>query len=127
MGSVPALTLVQRVPEFDIKCTSFKRPRARQSWENKQKIWGKAESRECYKSQGSERGQVRKGKKTRIGTDLGGCSFSAYNWKLPACSGAFLFTVVFGSFFTYNFSFLLTALSCLLAILASLLTAGKCV
>ena len=27
-----------------------------------------------------------------------GCSFLAYSWKLPACSGAFLLTVMFGSF-----------------------------
>ena len=31
----------------------------------------------------------------------------AYNWKLPAYNGAFLLTVVFGSFFAYNLSFLL--------------------
>ena len=34
-----------------------------------------------------------------------GCSFFAYNWKLPAYSGAFLLTVGNFSFFTYNCSF----------------------
>ena len=34
-----------------------------------------------------------------------GCSFFAYNWKLPAYSGAFLLTVDNFSFFTYNWSF----------------------
>ena len=35
-----------------------------------------------------------------------GCSFFAYNWKLPAYSGAFLLTVDNLSFFTYSWSFL---------------------
>ena len=34
-----------------------------------------------------------------------GCSFFAYSWKLPACSGAFLLTVDNFSFFTYSWSF----------------------
>ena len=34
-----------------------------------------------------------------------GCSFSAYSWKLPACSGAFLLTVASGSCFACSFSF----------------------
>ena len=34
-----------------------------------------------------------------------GCGFFAYNWKLPAYSGAFLLTVDNFSFFTYNWSF----------------------
>ena len=53
--------------------------------------------------------------------------FFAYNWKLPAYSGAFLLAVD-------NFSFLLTVAAFLLAVLASvltvgafLLTMGKCV
>ena len=28
-----------------------------------------------------------------------------YSWKLPAYSGAFLLTVVFQSFFAYNFAY----------------------
>ena len=50
-----------------------------------------------------------------FGTFIMGCSFLAYNWKLPAYSGAFLLTIdnfsfllTVGAFFTYNFSFLLT-------------------
>ena len=37
-----------------------------------------------------------------------GCGFFAYNWKLPAYSGAFLLTVDNFSFFTYSWAFLLT-------------------
>ena len=37
--------------------------------------------------------------------DTCGCSFFAYNWKLPAYSGAFLLTVDYFSFFTCNWSF----------------------
>ena len=39
---------------------------------------------------------------------LFGCSFFAYSWKLPAYSRASLLTVDNFSFFTYNWSFLLT-------------------
>ena len=46
-----------------------------------------------------------------------GCGFSAYSWKLPAYSGAFLLTVD-------NFSFLLTVLAFLLTVLVFLLTVG---
>ena len=42
-----------------------------------------------------------------------GCGFFAYNWKLPAYSGAFLLTID-------NFSFLLTVGALLLTVLASL-------
>ena len=38
-------------------------------------------------------------------TIFNGCSFFAYNWKLPAYSGAFLLTIDNFSFFAYNFSF----------------------
>ena len=34
-----------------------------------------------------------------------GCSFFAYNWKLPAYSGAFLLTVDDFGFFSYSWSF----------------------
>ena len=34
-----------------------------------------------------------------------GCSFFAYNWKLPAYSGAFLLTIDNFSLFTYSWSF----------------------
>ena len=36
---------------------------------------------------------------------LEGCGFFAYSWKLPAHSGAFLFTLDNFSFFTYSWSF----------------------
>ena len=48
---------------------------------------------------------------------LGGCSFFAYSWKLPAYSGAFLLTVD-------NLSFLLTIGAFLLTALAFVLTIG---
>ena len=41
----------------------------------------------------------------------GGCSFFAYSWKLPACSGVFLLTVDNFSFCTHNWSFLAYTLS----------------
>ena len=51
-----------------------------------------------------------------------GCSFFAYSWKLPAYSGAFFLTVDNLSFYTYNWSFLLTALAFLLTVGAFMLT-----
>ena len=54
-----------------------------------------------------------------------GYSFSAYSWKLPAYSGAFLLTIVFGSFFAYSFSFFTYNFVFLLAVDSVLLTAGK--
>ena len=45
-----------------------------------------------------------------------GCSFLTYNWKLPACSGAFLLLDV-----------PLTDFALLLTVEASLFTVGKCV
>ena len=50
-----------------------------------------------------------------------GCGFFAYNWKLPAYSGAFLLTVDNFSFFLTIGAFLLTALAFLLTVGASLL------
>ena len=38
-------------------------------------------------------------------------SFFAYSWKLPAYSGAFLLTVVLGSFFAYSWSFFTLTIS----------------
>ena len=49
---------------------------------------------------------------------LGGCSFFAYSWKLPAKISAFLLTVG---------AFLLTFLASLLTVAALLLTVGNCV
>ena len=48
---------------------------------------------------------------------FGGCGFFAYNWKLPAYSGASLLTANNFSFFTYNIgAFLLTILAFLLTV-----------
>ena len=43
-------------------------------------------------------------------------AFLAYNWKLPAYSGAFLLTVDNFRFFTYNWSFFASALASLLTV-----------
>ena len=52
----------------------------------------------------------------------------AYNWKLPAYSGAFALTVDnFIAFYLQLELFLLTALASLLTVGAFLLTVGKCV
>ena len=46
-----------------------------------------------------------KGKENQKGKERKICGFSAYSWKLPAYSGAFLLTVDKFSFFTDNWSF----------------------
>ena len=51
----------------------------------------------------------------------------AYNWKLPAYSGAFLLTIDNFSFFAYNWSFFAYNFSFLLTVGTFLLTVGKCV
>ena len=56
-----------------------------------------------------------------------GCGFFAYNWKLPAYSGAFLLTVDKCSLFTCNWSLFAYSFSLLLTVGAFLLTMGKCV
>ena len=43
--------------------------------------------------------------KTHNNQNLGDATFFAYNWKLPAYSGAFFLTVDKFSFFTYSWSF----------------------
>ena len=59
---------------------------------------------------------------------FGGCNLFAFNWKLPAYSGAFLLTIVFGSFFIYRGSFpAYNFLAFFLMIEAFLLTMEKCV
>ena len=63
-----------------------------------------------------------------------GYSFFAYNWKLPACSGACSLAVVFGSFILLTIgafllivgAFLLTIGALLHTIGAFLLAVGKC-
>ena len=65
---------------------------------------------------------------TRIHSAKFGCGFSAYSWKLPAYSGAFLLTVDNFSFFLLTVrAFPLTVLASLLTVGAFLLTMGKCV
>ena len=54
------------------------------------------------------------------------CLF-AYSWKLPAYSGAFLLTVVFGSFLLTLGASLLTVGPFLLTVAALVLTVEKCV
>ena len=58
-----------------------------------------------------------------------GCSFFAYNWKLPAYSGASLLTIDNFSFLLTvgDSDYLLTIFAFLLKIGALLLTMGKCV
>ena len=56
-----------------------------------------------------------------------GCSFFAYNWKLPAYNGAFLLTFDKYSFLLTVGAFWLTILASLLTVGAFLLTMGKCV
>ena len=48
---------------------------------------------------------IRPGQSAWTRAENEGCGFFAYNWKLPAYSGAFLLTVDISSFFTYSWSF----------------------
>ena len=62
-----------------------------------------------------------------VKTEVSGCSFFAYGWKLPAYSGAVLLTVDKFSFFACTWSFFTYNLAFLLTVGAFLLTMGKCV
>ena len=56
---------------------------------------------------------------------LNGCSFFAYNWKLPAYSGAFCLQLTIISFLLTVGALLLTVLAFSLTVGAFLLTVGK--
>ena len=56
-----------------------------------------------------------------------GMQLSAYSWKLPAYSGAFLVTVVFGAFLITIGAFSLTIFAFWPSVEVCLLTVGKCV